>query len=629
MKTIFNQAASILLITFLNGISMVAQSPELKPKYVQSNIDDFFIVPGPQLMLKTLTFEFKPVQADLKYEPKLIIPPSPNRSEIEESYIDSIKQLKDALKNNHSRFTKNAEETTLGPNLIKVGNSFYADIDGSCPNDNTIAISKAGKIISMMNQYVGIYTTNGKIINIYDLESFFGNYMNSGPCDPKVEYDPVADRFFMFLQDCNENPENIAFGFSKTNDPNGSWWIYVFDSDALQDGSWSDYPKVAINSDEIFITTNLYGRNGGSYKQSILYQLNKQDGYSGKSLHYKIWTGFQSGTILPIRSGDNGQYGPGIYCIQTNAGGSSSFNYYDITGSLSDPNSKLLYKKITTTAYEPSGNAYQKSTSVRLDIGDCRCMDGYYQNGLIHFVFAADDEGYSGIRYHRLDPVKLDGSKFEIFSSSDEKDYAYPSISPFNINSADNSSVIHFAASGENFYPEMRAKLYHSDFSSDPSIQIKQGPGPQTSCYNSSKGYARWGDYSGAARMYNSTVPTCWVAGSVGNDINGRWWTYIAELISTPNAVLNLSKDNSTEIYPNPLNDRMTFEIQSSDRMVCYFNILTSDGKKVSELFYGSLHPGINNFSFSTSYLQPGQYFLQVVNNNQQIIKNEKFIVAK
>ena len=136
------------------------------------------------------------------------------------------------------------------------------------------------------------------------------------------------------------------------------------------------------------------------------------------------------------------------------------------TSGFEDANAKLLYQKLITTSYEPYGNAYQYGTSVRLDICDCRMQDWYYLNGIIHFVFSADDQGYSGIRYHRLDPTLLNINNFQIFSASDERDFCYPSIAPFSNVTGDHTSVIHFASSGIDYYPDMRAKLYFNDFTS-------------------------------------------------------------------------------------------------------------------------------------------------------------------
>lgn len=604
---------------WLSSVTLCAQEKDSKKSYPEYILSQFSSLPSPELRIKALTKTITPAQADMKFDPFLRHPVSENRAE-HYSEIGTLKASKDYLKQEPYKSLRNSKyaEMPVDNDDFQVGYEFYGDIDGSCPNDNTIAISKAGRVISMMNDYVGIYSSQGSKINTYTLGTFFKGLLDNSLCDPKVEYDPEADRFFMYIQECNSDPQYIAFGFSQTNNPNGNWHIYVFDSDALGDGSWTDYPKVAINESEVYVSVNLFGRGAsGTYKQSVMYQLNKTQGYSGQTMNYKIWTGFQPGTILPIRSGANGLYGPGIYAVQGRAGGTDHFYFYDITGALNDPNSRLLTTKVTTDPYEPSGNAYQLGTTVRLDIGDCRFQDGYYQNGMIHFVFAADDQGYSGIRYHRLDPTKLNGNNYDLVSSSDLRDYVYPAISPFGkVN--DQTSIVHFSSSGENHYPDMRAKLYFNDFTSDPSRRIKVGTGSQYSCYSSSKNSARWGDYNGIARHYGKTNPTVWVAGSVGNDINGKWRTYIAEIISVTTQTNESEKNFKLEVFPNPTSDRYSVILNSDIKEFVKFKLHDIRGKLIAELYEGLLIPGENKFSFSTSQLNNGVYFLIIESNQHE-----------
>lgn len=610
--------------------ALVLSSQDFEPKIPLKPSPEYFteIIGTPKLQFKSLYKTISPYQADMRFEPFLQHPASINASE-EMDELASVKSAKDYLKHppySRERNSSYAESPSGGAEIL-IGYSFYGDIDAACPNDNTIAISKAGRIISMMNEYVGIYTTQGNKLNNYSLSDFFNGLLPNSLCDPKVLYDPVADRFFMYIQECNDDPQYIAFGFSQSNNPNGFWNIYLFNSDALGDGSWTDYPKVAINDSEIFISVNLFGRgSGGSYKQSVVYQLDKAKGYAGDNLPYKIWTGFQSGTILPIRSGANGLYGPGIYAVQGRAGGADYFYLYDITGSLYDPNARLISMKIPTDPYEPSGNAYQLGTTVRLDIGDCRFQDGYYQSGLIHFVFSADDQGYSGIRYHRLDPVKMDGNNYKLVSSSDLRDYCYPSIEPFS-SGTNKSSVVHFTSSGENHYPDIRAKHYYDDFDSDPSIRVKVGPGPHTKCYSSSRNSARWGDYTGSARHYGKTNPTIWIAGSVGNNTSGSWWTYIAELYSSPTATEQEKLEKAATIFPNPADQRVSIELPVNNQTPVFFELHDDQGILISSMYQGILFPGDNKFSFNTSTLQNGIYYLTLKSINKQKYYVHKIVI--
>ena len=601
-----------------------AQDLTNKYSYSSSELNQFTIIESPTIQVKEKSRTIQAKQADMRFEPLLIHPISHNLSENDDE-LQKIKEKRDFLKQSEFGIKNRGQndDSPLAPK-ITIGRSFYADIDGACPNDNTIAISNGGRIISMMNEYVGIYNRNGAKLNFYTLNEFF-NFSGS-LCDPKVEYDPVADRFFAYIQACGSVHDRIGFAFSSTNDPNGSWHIYEFDSDAFGDNSWSDYPKVAINRDEVFVSVNLFEDvSNGKYKQSIVYQLNKTEGYNGNSIHYKIWSGFKNGTLLPIRSGSSNQYGPGIYLVQSTAGGSDFINYYDITGKLGDANAKLLYQKLNTTSYEPSGNAYQYGTSVRLDVGDCRMQDGYYLNGIIHFVFSADDQGYSGIRYHRLDPTLLNINNFQIFSASDERDFCYPSIAPFSNTTGDLSSIIHFASSGVDYYPDMRAKLYFNDFTSASSIRVHTY-GPNQTC--ATNGVSRWGDYSGIAKVYNSSTPTVWIAGSLGSTVSYKWVSYIAELYSSPDATSSPQIKVNTSINPLPVTNRLNYTIELSKKTTAIFTLIDENGHTISKIFEGTLLPGENKFSFSTNELTNGTYYLRITSTKNELIKTEKILIA-
>lgn len=622
---------AVLVFLCISETMIRAQHVEMKPKYPEKLLQEFEIIPSPPLQFAELQMEFKPEQADMNFDPGLKHVSALHRSRDQEDSLLLHHRKIDLVKNDPSIPRIGQDDTEYqGPFKITIGESFYGDIDGGCPNDNTIAVSRAGRIISMVNGQVGIFTTSGAKLNNYTLTEFFRGTTNASPCDPKVEYDPETDRFFMFAQDCGSDQTkfNIAFGFSKTNDPNGSWYIYKFSTDPFDDGSWSDYPKVAINQDEVFISLNLFGRSGGSYRQAIMYQLDKTAGFAGKTMPYKIWTGFKNGTAMPVRSGSRGQYGPGIYAIQTVAGGSDYINFYDITGKLGDASSQLIYKQIATTSYQPGSPAYQSGTSYRLDVGDCRCLDGYYQNGLIHFVFTAEDgSGYSGVRYHRFDPVKLDMGQYKFFSASDNRDYTYPSISPFSSALGDHTAVIHFASSGENFYPDMRAKLYHHDFSSDPSMRIHVGPGVNTDCYNGK--YVRWGDYTGVCWHYGKSSPTVWVAGSVASSSSNIWWTYIAELNSMATATEDVKHQSKLSLYPNPAQDRIVVHFEVSEAAALTFAIFNTSGQLISNIFKSTAMQGSNEFSFSTGSLRPGIYFMKIINDRNEIVKTERFVVSE
>lgn len=586
------------------------------------------VAESPQELITPLSFVATPAQADMTFKPLLKPAISKNMSK-DHSKMIALKNEAALEKKSAFSFDPSIESETSREIQFDVTNGFYSDLDNACPNDNTIAISNAGRMISMMNNSVGIYSEQGTTINIYSLEAFF-NFNVISPCDPKVEYDPVADRFFMFVQACAPPFENVAMAFSQTNDPNGSWNIYLFPSDALGDGSWSDYPKIAITQDEVFVSLNQFENGGqGNYRQGVVYQMDKNDGYSGSNLSYKIWTGFPSTTLI-VRSGVN-QYGPGAYLINTHSLGGNEVILHDITGNLGDNSSQLKTYKMPVEQYNLPAAAYQSNSDYQIDSGDCRAQDGYYQNGTIHFVFTAEEQSYATIRYHRLNPSQLNIDNFVTTSFAGTKDYSYPSIAPFTNSQSDQTSIIHFAATGSNSYPEMRAKVFNHDFSFQGSQEIWMGTGSmKESCYSQERGYARWGDYSGIAYKYNETTPTVIVAGSVAGSGWNTWWTYIAELTATGMATstVEVTDNTNVKVYPNPTVEMINVSVLTESTEKVQFILNQSNGTIVSNMFTGVIHPGDNDFTFDVSTLPSAVYYLTIKNDQNEILKTEKIIVS-
>ena len=110
--------------------------------------------------------------------------------------------------------------------------------------------------------------------------------------DPRALYDPVADRFIVLYLSGNtwENSKIIA-AFSKSNDLADGFNIYQIDGNPLNDSTWSDYPHISINRDDLFITMNTFyngSSNNSGYVQSTIRQLDKQAGYDSLPMieHY-------------------------------------------------------------------------------------------------------------------------------------------------------------------------------------------------------------------------------------------------------------------------------------------------------------------------------------------------------
>jgi hypothetical protein len=565
---------------------------------------------------------------------------SPNESENEDSLsLYKATGGEHKLFNNFGNIKEQQKESTNGILGIEpvIGTTFQGNLTGSCPNDNSMAISNAGTIVSCVNSNISIYNSTGTLqrsIDLYDFFNYFSFTLPTNICDPKVIYDPNADRFILFSQVCDGLSANskLLVAFSKTNNPSGGWSLYWFTGNPLNDKSWFDYPRMGISNNEVYISGNLFKEAGG-YNQSLIYQINKNDGYSGaSSIRWQYWYDIdaQPFTLLPLSKGQIGSYGPGCYFIATaGGGGGSNLKFYHLTDDLTATNEQLKYYSVSTYPYKVAKNAHQYNTTQQLDVGDCRMMDGFYHNGVAHFTFMADTADWASIRYYRM-PISTLAAQYFQTSFVGEFDYTYPALASFTNSATDQSALLVFLSSGANTYPSIRVKSFDNEWNTQASILVKTGTGYVNKCYNSGRNANRWGDYTGIARKYNSTIPRVWLGASYGST-NGSWSNWIAEIYSRTTPTKDIREDiNTVIVAPNPVSqERFSVNFITDTNQELSFRILSMDGKLVSEIEKRKVILGNHNFSFNVGHLSSGIYILTISNNKNQIIRNEKIQISR
>ena len=233
-------------------------------------------------------------------------------------YTESKKTANKLRQQYYQKFYKSDSYKTQSADIIpKTDTSFDGQPTGArgIPNDNHIAVSNAGKIVSVQNSSIRVMDENGKTLLFKPLYSFangkiqgFTNYCY----DPKVVYDPIYDRFILFF--LHESKVVSSFGvlaFSKTNDPSGEWNFYKIPGNPLKNDKWSDYPIMAISQEEVFITLNLLSENTDwreGFNQSIIWQISKKEGFSGDTLNNKLYFDIKFNSkaiwsICPVQGG--------------------------------------------------------------------------------------------------------------------------------------------------------------------------------------------------------------------------------------------------------------------------------------------------------------------------------------
>lgn len=553
-------------------------------------------------------------------------------------YSDEVKQekmLKTQMKlqnpvipGTESVFGQTNKTNAVTPNL---NTSFQTNtFNGWTPPDNHIAISNGGKIVSVSNSQITIYTTGGSQLGSQAYVDFFSSFnMNHALYDPRVVYDPVEDRFIMVLLHGNSpSTSEVVVCFSKSNAPDtDGWWVYRLNGN-LTGNVWFDYPSIGISQNELYITGNLFD-GSNVFSEAAILQIDKSAGYSGSTLNKKTWTGISSApfTLVPLSYGQQGSYGPGTYFVCTR---SQKVYLYDLTADLG--NNPSLQRYETSTSYSTPGDAEQKNTSVLLDCGDNRILSGFYMNGVIHYVH--NDEyasGYSGFRYSRL-TVGTMGLQSNKYGASGY-DYTYPSVASASSDPSNKTVIIAFLRSNNAIFPQLRAITVDDDFTFSSSLLVKDGEDYVD--ISTSGGVTRWGDYTGACRKFNTNQ--VWVSGGYGalENISSNNYhalnTYVGQLTdaggSGPTGIEDIFNAENTKIYPNPVYDMFYIDFDLEKKTELSIEVLDINGKLVKYLYEGAVKSGKNRLQFNKGALNSGIYIVNIKSGNQ-ILKYEKIVIA-
>jgi hypothetical protein len=575
-----------------------------------------------------------PPSADLAWLPSLF-KVSDNESE-NEPLLKKIKAEKNRVKQEAAYRQGTAAKTTA--TIPVVGTNFAGINNGgtNTPLDNTVAISNAGKIVAFINSKVSYYNTSGTATYTNDLWAMIGDAsLVNNMCDPKVIYDYAADRFIFFAQVCDGISANsvVVLGFSKTNDPASGWWIYELTGNPLGDGSLFDYPKIGISNDELFVTGNLFFEGAG-FNQSVVYQVAKAPCYAGGTISAQYWNAISGAfTILPVSLGQSGStYGPGIYLVNTAGAtsGSTNIKLHVITNNIASGSAALNSYNVTTPVYSTPGDAAQMGSSRLLDAGDCRALDGFYLNGIIHFVFNTDagGSGWCGVYYNRLTVSSVTNTS-SIFAATGTTDRCYPAVSSIGNSATDQSVMIAFNESNASMYPRTSAVICDNAMAWTSPIVVKAGTSYVHYSWSTTTS-DRWGDYTGICRKYNSNPATAWMAGMYGSSSN-TWLQWIAELKSGTGTIGSavpevVAAPGVMKVAPNPVYDGCNIIFTLSEREQITISILDMQGKVVKELYSTTAEAGENVFSFNKANLSSGTYFVHV-NSKSTLIKNEKIVI--
>lgn len=525
------------------------------------------------------------------------------------------------------------------PNPVIKG--FEGNPPNGIPNDNHLAISNGGTIVSVTNSLISIYDTTGQKEDEYSLEAFAEDLNISGSkYDPRVLYDPKEDRFVIgFLNGKIDTTSSIIVAFSESNDPTGNWNLYSLPGDPLNDTSWSDFPMMAMTEGELFISVNLLYNDSSwqeGFKQSIVWQIDKASGYGGDSLKTKLYKDieYKQKRIrnLTLIQGGMGLKGPNIYMLsnQNFAKESDTFYLLEITGRRDQPSTELTLEMVRSNEPYGAPPAAAQPKNDALATNDARILSGFIQNGEIHLVGnTINPYNYASIYHGIIKDLNNPKINLKIFRHW-EIEYGYPSVAFIGENPKDDHALITANHTGDTINPGLSA-VYYKEGEYSGFEMLKKG---ETYINAYRLDTERWGDYSGLQRKYNENGEI-WASGYFGKkgsglgrqNLNGTWISQLQPSWPEPTTVENkVSSRPEVKTYPNPTENflRVKFDIEKARQL--NFALYDQRGHHLTTLMESWVKPGTARLSFSMAPLESGIYILRITDQKGELVASKKLV---
>lgn len=499
------------------------------------------------------------------------------------------------------------------------------------PPDNTIAISNAGIIVSCVNTQMMILDSTGNIIRAGSLASFANQLgVYSSISDPKVIYDPEADRFIvLFFSGANSYNTHIIVAFSETNDPTTYWSFYDLPGNLLNDTTWSDFPVVSLTHDDLFVTFNHLANDSffpAGFKYSVIWQVDKQSGYNADTIRYNYWhhVSYQGRPIWNICTvqGGSALTGPDAYFLSLRPHDLSNDTFFLHHISNSWRSGTAQYSVQALTAPLPYGlppDAPQVDGQ-QLATNDTRILSAMIENDRIQFVSNSIDPAYTSAAVYT--GFISNASTAPVLSAGilgfDSIDLGYPSICYIGNGSSDNRSLITCSYLPAHGFPGTAAFYLDNAGNPSPMLMVKQGASPVDMETDSTE---RWGDYTTIQKKYN--VPNhAWLCGSFTNRTK-QYETWIACLGNLDTTALGLpvmTAFSGQVVYPNPAAEQFNLSFEQVQTSRCRFSLTDASGKMVQLLLDEQVEAGPNQFSFSTAFLSDGIYYLHISSGDKDLL---------
>lgn len=560
---------------------------------------------------------------------------------LDEEASEEIKDSLSAIYRNHHRQNTATQRSATSPAAPVMGANFAGNGFGnSTPCDNEVAIANNGHLISVQNSNIFRYrTATSSSAGTQSLASWAIPLANSNTkYDPKVLYDPEANRFILVcLAGYSSGATSILIGFSRSDTANGSYNLYSIPGNPFNDTLWSDYPMIAVNHNELFCTINLLHDNQSwqlGFVQTLIWQINKWDGYAGDSLRVQTHSGINYGgrpirNLCPVEGGSNTYAGPDMYFLSDRnlAASCDTVFLVHVTDTANAAGQQVTVTPLVgnrsyfmpPNATQPNYNSYG-----HLATNDSRILGAFIQNNTIQFVNNTMDTstGRCAVYHGTISNVSATPSLTATIYGDTALEFGYPNIAYAGYGAGDNTAIIHFLHSDSITNPGNSAIVSDGNGGYSSRTQLKAG----LSYIDVLNGDERWGDYSGIQRKYD-VGGTCWVNGmyATSNHAHATWVAEIGVGADVPvQEITNAGADVS--VYPNPFVEQISIAFESEKVQQVRFVLYDMSGRVVKLLLEDQLPKGEARFGFSTGPLAAGTYLLRAETKDGAVLFTERIV---
>jgi len=372
----------------------------------------------------------------------------------------------------------------------------------------------------------------------------------SGTFDPRVIYDPYADRWItVACDDARSTTSAILLAVTQTNDPAATWDGYRVDADS-GDTLWADFPSIGFNSKWVVVQVNMFTITmPNTWTRSHIYVFDRASLYAG-SAPFTLIQDVNGFTQAPAATYDMTQND--LFLVEEWNGAFGRLRLSRISGSVGSETLSAVAQPIGPawqSAPPVADHAPQLGSVEKIATNDARIQNLVYRNGTLwatHTVFSSTPlpDGRASVQWWQLSTAGGVLQNGRIDDTLGNNFYAYPSIA---VNKFGDALLGFSCFAGTRFASACYAFRKSTDAPGtfQDVATLRAGLASYYKIFTGTRN--RWGDYSASVVDPVNDVDL-WTIQEYASSPANQWGTWWGHLALPPNITISdvsLAEGNS------------------------------------------------------------------------------------